>query len=69
MGRWVRSWTGADPSAPVSQRRARRLRRAVWVLLFLGVGGFLIDGANRPANPYLLPGPAHPARPAIPPSG
>ncbi len=24
-------------------------------LLLLGVGGFLIDGANRPANPYLLP--------------
>lgn len=33
----------------------RRLRSAVVALLVLGVGGFLIDGANRPANPYLLP--------------
>ena len=33
----------------------RRLRSAVIVLLVLGVGGFLIDGANRPANPYLIP--------------
>lgn len=31
------------------------LRRAVGVLLVFGVGGFLIDGANRPANPYLVP--------------
>ena len=33
----------------------RRLRSAITVLLVLGVGGFLIDGANRPANPYLVP--------------
>ena len=33
----------------------RRLRSAIIVLLVLGVGGFLIDGANRPANPYLVP--------------
>lgn len=44
----------------------RRLRTVVVVLLVLGVGGFLIDGANRPANPYLVPaagriGPGDPA--------
>jgi hypothetical protein len=33
----------------------RLLRIAVFVLLVLGVGGFLIDGANRPADPYLVP--------------
>lgn len=33
----------------------RRARTAVIVLIVVGVGGFLIDGANRPANPYLLP--------------
>lgn len=33
----------------------RRLRTAIVALLVLGLGGFLIDGANRPANPYLLP--------------
>lgn len=33
----------------------RRLRSAVIVVLGLGIGGFLIDGANRPANPYLIP--------------
>lgn len=33
----------------------RWLRSAIIVLLVLGVCGFLIDGANRPANPYLVP--------------
>lgn len=33
----------------------RRLRRVIAALLVLGVGGFLIDGANRPANPRLVP--------------
>jgi uncharacterized membrane protein (UPF0127 family) len=33
----------------------RRLRQGVWVLAALGVFGFLIVGASRPANPYLVP--------------
>jgi uncharacterized membrane protein (UPF0127 family) len=33
----------------------RGLRRAVVVLLVLGLCGFLIDGANRPASPKLVP--------------
>ncbi len=32
-----------------------RTRRAAWVVLALGVMAFLIVGANRPANPTLLP--------------
>ena len=33
----------------------RRLRQSIWVLGALGVIAFLIVGANRPANPYLVP--------------
>lgn len=43
----------------------RRLRSAIIGLLVLGVGGFLIDGANRPANPYLLPANGQTGRAAL----
>ncbi|HUE58965.1 MAG TPA: DUF192 domain-containing protein [Acidimicrobiales bacterium] len=33
----------------------RRLTQAAWTLAALGVVAFLIVGANRPANPYLVP--------------
>jgi uncharacterized membrane protein (UPF0127 family) len=33
----------------------RRTRQAAWVLLALGIMAFLIVGANRPANPRLVP--------------
>jgi uncharacterized membrane protein (UPF0127 family) len=33
----------------------KRLRQGIWVLAGLGVFAFLIVGANRPANPYLVP--------------
>lgn len=36
-------------------RLVRVLSRAAWTLVALGVFGFLIVGADRPANPYLLP--------------
>ncbi|HMC38724.1 MAG TPA: DUF192 domain-containing protein, partial [Acidimicrobiales bacterium] len=36
-------------------RTARRLRRAVVILLVLGAIGFLIDGASRPVGPRLVP--------------
>lgn len=44
----------------------RRLKAAVWVLLALGVLGFLVQGANRPPDPVLsrqllTPVPAAPA--------
>ena len=53
----------------------RRLRAAVWAMIGLGVLGFLVEGANRPANPYLsnqlliqrahaAPAPPAPASPA-----
>lgn len=42
-----------------------RIRQVIAGLLVLGVGGFLIDGANRPANPYLEPA-AAPAAAAAP---
>jgi len=32
-----------------------RTRQAAWILVALGIIAFLIDGANRPANPHLLP--------------
>jgi uncharacterized membrane protein (UPF0127 family) len=38
-----------------SERLVRFLRRAAWILVALGVLAFLVVGANRPANPYLLP--------------
>ena len=49
------------PGLPIQTRAdrlaltIRRLRRATAVLLVLGLCGFLIDGANRPANPRLVP--------------
>ena len=49
------------PEEPAGKKRptrppvVRHLRRAVVVLLVLGVCGFLIDGASRPANPSLVP--------------
>jgi uncharacterized membrane protein (UPF0127 family) len=30
-------------------------RRSAWILLAAGVASFLVQGANRPANPYLVP--------------
>ena len=43
----------------------RWLRSAVWVVLLAGCLGFLVQGANRPADPYLtnhyLPGYSPPA--------
>jgi uncharacterized membrane protein (UPF0127 family) len=33
----------------------RRVRQSAWVLFALGVFAFLVVGANRPANPYLVP--------------
>lgn len=48
-GRWE------IPELPAEALRlADRVRKAAVVLLILGLCGFLIDGANRPANPYLL---------------
>jgi uncharacterized membrane protein (UPF0127 family) len=44
-------------SAPGAGFSTRWLRRTVAVLLVLGVGGFLVDGANRPANPHLVAAP------------
>lgn len=44
----------------------RWCRRAVTALLVLGVCGFLVDGANRPKNPYLVPAGAHRGAPAFP---
>lgn len=44
-----------DPGAAGPATFVKRARQAIEVVLVLGVGGFLIDGANRPANPYLLP--------------
>lgn len=47
---------GAIPERAVRLSRSiRRLQRAVGALLVLGICGFLIDGANRPANPSLVP--------------
>lgn len=40
-----------SPVAPA----VRQVRRFITVLLVLGVCGFLIDGANRPTNPRLVP--------------
>lgn len=37
------------------ERLVRVLSRAAWILVALGVFGFLIVGADRPSNPYLLP--------------
>ena len=37
----------------------RRLRQIIWTLGALGVFAFLIVGANRPANPYLVPPGGH----------
>lgn len=54
---------GCDNEPVRSRRQVRagwlpgRIRTVIVGLLVLGVGGFLIDGANRPANPYLLPAP------------
>lgn len=47
----------------------RRLRRATAVLLVLGVCGFLIDGASRPANPRLVAATDPTAPPGSPPFG
>jgi uncharacterized membrane protein (UPF0127 family) len=38
-----------------SEGLLRFLRRSAWTVVVLGVLAFLIVGANRPANPYLLP--------------
>lgn len=51
-------------AAPRPDAGLRWLQRAAWILLVLGVCGFLIDGANRPANPYLLPAGHHQGAPA-----
>ena len=53
---------GRGPSA------ARPLAWAIVGLVVLGLGGFLIDGASRPADPRLIPAPdptAHPGAPAM----
>jgi uncharacterized membrane protein (UPF0127 family) len=44
-----------DVLLDASARLVSRIRRAAVVMLVLGVFGFLIVGANRPANPRLLP--------------
>jgi hypothetical protein len=60
----LRDWRDADPASPRSQTRIKRLRRVAWTIFFLAICGFLIDGANRPANPYLVPAP-QPGSPAL----
>jgi hypothetical protein len=49
----IRRWE-ADLGPERSARYLGRTRRAAALLLLLGLAGFLIDGANRPANPYLV---------------
>ncbi|HEX6395596.1 MAG TPA: DUF192 domain-containing protein [Acidimicrobiales bacterium] len=45
-----RQWFESPPAWVV-----RRLTQTAWVIAALGVFAFLIVGANRPANPYLVP--------------
>jgi uncharacterized membrane protein (UPF0127 family) len=48
---WLdRRWLENPPAWVV-----RRLTQTAWVIAALGVFAFLIVGANRPANPYLVP--------------
>lgn len=43
-----------DDQAP-DRRRLSWLRRLVWVVLAAGVLAFLVEGANQPPDPYLVP--------------
>jgi uncharacterized membrane protein (UPF0127 family) len=45
----------APQLAELDRTYIRGLRRAVTVLLILGLFGFMLDGSNRPANPRLVP--------------
>jgi uncharacterized membrane protein (UPF0127 family) len=50
--------SGADRSDPYPDRGlVRALRLVITLLLVLGIAGFLVDGANRPADPGLVPPP------------
>jgi uncharacterized membrane protein (UPF0127 family) len=50
----VPMWQLGRPDVDAT-RVARWLRWSALTLFVVGIGGFLIDGANRPANPYLVP--------------
>jgi uncharacterized membrane protein (UPF0127 family) len=49
--------TGIAKPIAAAGRHPKWLGRTIAVLLVLGLFGFLIDGANRPANPSLRPAP------------
>jgi uncharacterized membrane protein (UPF0127 family) len=51
---WLEHLGGLTPADADYERTSRAFRRAAAVLLVLGICGFLIDGANRPANPHLV---------------
>ena len=60
-----RRWEVPVANSVDGLRFADRVRRAAVVLLVLGLCGYLIDGANRPANPYLLHHGSTPPAPAV----
>jgi hypothetical protein len=71
---WLEPRPGSGPLADISrwahtERGIGRIRAAVWLLLMAALLDFLVQGANRPADPYLtnhyLPGtaPTAPVRP------
>lgn len=48
--------TGDDASPPApGGRRTAWLRRLIWVTLLAGILAFLVEGADKPADPWLAP--------------
>lgn len=44
-----------QPSGDRTDRRLTWARRLVWVVLLLGIVAFLVEGADNPADPFLVP--------------
>ena len=53
-------------AGPADEAVVRWLRRAVILLLLAGFVAFVVEGANRPANPYLKPSAAAGGRVPVP---